>query len=656
MSDGRDKTEYPHGRERKIGALRKGAVISIASQNGLFTRRGDEKADAGDYLGALKMYRRALDNCAFGSDEANDLLLRISDTYLDMNCYSDAIGCIAPMLHPDSTEYRSACYRLGHCLAGRGEFSAAKDAFWLSLASGEDDKSEPLTADDASNALDCIDFCDQYLDEDLSAPTLRDADEVEIERILSDAAKHTDKGEFGEALPILEEGFEKYPDSRPMFTDLLLAYYCEQRFHDGMLLYNGAPEKLRDDFTVQCCAAMIFSRLGLREQERECAEKLKTYRISDTQEIVRAFATMMELSLFDSAYEYALRIYEQEPYNRNFIHFCAHSAYRLGKTELAKSYYERSLAIEPNDSVAAYYKQACEQTLEDGIERNFQIDYAVPHGEFIARCKFTEEISHASREELDRLWAEESDKVLMMTDWAMTDRNCPYADLYLVLLMLLSKDSAEGVLRRLLVEPDCSDALRKIAAARLGSLAHERKFVLLHAGAISVCSFGDPVGFANWPESYRRIVDIIYKELGDTDPRLFSDAAKLCYSYATANMKERPRLPYGQSEAMAAAIVYFVRSHTSEGTAPDAETFAQEHGITVRRLENALRRLFEHKARDLIDALLSEGALSPAEGENPSGEKTSGEKTSGENSSGKERGAGNIFPLDPEKGGDGNDE
>jgi hypothetical protein len=635
MSDDRDKIKYLPEKERRKSAVKMGSVISIASQNALFTRRGDEKADDGDYLGALKMYRRALKNCAFGSDEANDLLLRIADAYLDMNCYSDAAARIAPLLFPGCPEFREACFRLGHCLAGRGEFSAAKDAFWLSLASDESAGEKALEPDDAANALDCIDFCDQYIDEDNPVPTLRDSDEIEIERILADAAGHTDKGEFDRALPILEEGFEKYPDSRPVFTDLLLAYYCEQRFHDGMLLYNGAPEKLRDDFTVQCCAAMIFSRLGLRQQERECAEKLKTYRISDTQEIVRAFATMMELGLFDSALDYALRVYEQEPYNRNFIHFCAHSAYRLGKTETAKSYYERSLAIEPNDSVAAYYKKVCEQTLGDGLERSIQIDYAVPHGEFIARCKFTEELSHCSAEKLRELWDEEPGKILMMTDWAMTDRNCPYADFYLVLLALLDKDRAESILRRLLVEPDCSDGLRRVAAARLGSIAHEKKFCLLRDGAISVCSFGDPIGYAQWPQSYRRIMELIYNDLMNGSQKALAEAIKLCFGYASANMKEHPRLPYGQSEAMAAAIVYFVKTHDPESETPDPEVFAAEHGVTVRRLENALKRLFERKARDIVDALLSEGELSPAESETH---------------------AGGIFPLDPEKGGDDDDE
>lgn len=641
MSDDRDKIKTIPVSERKNRSGKKGgSVISIAGQSALFTRRGDEKADAGDYLGALKMYRRALENCEKGSYEAADLALRISDTYLDMNSYADALAPIAPLLLPGHPQYRAACFRLGHILAGRGEFVAGKEAFWLSLASDDSDDSEPLNADDAANALDCIDFCDQYIDEDEQLyPTLRDADEVEIDRILTEAASHTDKGEFDQALPLLEDGFEKYPDSKPMFTDLLLAYFCEQRFYDGMVLYNSVSPQMRDDFTVQCCAAMIFSRLGLKQQEQECAERAMSFSVNDTQQLVRAYATMMELERFDNAFDYASKLYELEPYNRNFIHFCAHSAYRLGNTALAKSYYERSLAIEPYDSAAYYYKGVCEQTLEDGEIRTMQIDYAVPHAEFINRCKFTEKLAHLESDELHALWEHEPETILMMTDWAMTDRNCPYGDLYIVLMLLLDKDRAERILRRLLVEPDCSDGLRKLAAARLGSIRQDRKFCMFRDGGISVCSFADTVNYSQWPDSYRRIMELIYQELGESSPKLFAEAAKLCYRYAVHNYRERPRLPYGQPEAMAAAIIYFMTAKSPDEPPLDMNTFAAAHGITRRRLENALHRLFELPAPELVESILSRTEEAPVDDDPAEAPQP-----------------GKIFPLDGHKKDDDDDE
>ncbi|MBR6006465.1 MAG: hypothetical protein IK064_02440 [Clostridia bacterium] len=605
MSDDRDKIEYFPDRERKKRLSGKpGSVINIAAHNGLFIRKADEKADTGDYIGALRLYRRALADSRDKS-ERMDIRLRIADTFLDMNCFVDAAGQVAPMLYPECPEFRAACFRMGHSLAGRGEFKAAKEAFWLSLAANDDADSVPLDADDAANALECIDFCDQYMDDELAAPTLRDADEVEIEAIISAAAKHSDVGKFEEAVPILEDGYEKHPGSLTLFTDLMLGYYCEQRFSDGMRLYNGAPEELKDDFTVQCCAAMIFARLGLTEQQRECAERVRGYDISDTQQIVRAFATMMELGLYESALEYAQRAYELEPYNRNFIHFCGHAAYRLGKYELAKHYYGRSLAIEPNDSNAYYYKGVCEATIADGEQRSFQIDYSVPHVEFIERCKYAEELARLEKEELDARWQQERGKVLRMTDWAMTDRSCPYADLFIVLLMLHEPVRAEALLRRLLAEPDCSDALRKLAAARLGALCPNKRFCMFREEGFSVCSFGGSLNYSEWPESYRRIIELVYSELGDKSPELFAEAGRLCYRYTIRNYREHPRLPYGQPEAMAAAIVYFVTAKSDEADAPDMNAFAASHGVTKRRLENALNRLFSLPAPDLVGTLLN---------------------------------------------------
>lgn len=572
-----------------------GGVIRIGSQSSLFIRRGDEKADRGDYIGALKMYRRALACVDEDSPEGRDILLSIADTYLDMNCASEAMNACAPLLRPDTDEFRPALLRLGHCLASRGELESALDSFRLSLAADGID-TVPLSYEDSMNAVEAADFCEDYLLNELKKePIFRDVDEIEAERIADSASVLSEKADFDGAIAMLLPAHEKYPASERIFTDLLLDHYCDQRYSEGLALYDAAQEKLKNDFTVVCCAAMLCHQLGLTERERAEAERISAFTLTEPQEIVRAFTVMMEIGLYERALEYADMLLSQEPYNRNFLHFHAHAAYKYGHTEQAKSDYELCLLIEPYDSAAHYYRAACVKTLETGEAQTINIDYAVPHGEFLERCVYTQSLLSMNRDDLAEHWKTNSDKVLMMTDWALNDRNCPFGDLYMVFLMMMDRRRAEALLRRLLVEPNTTETMRSLCANHLQALFESEGaqpyFVMFNGGRIRICQVRESVDVSTLPACYRYIITSVGETLQKTAPELVSAGIGIAKLYAAENRAMHPQLPYGQKEAMAAAIVYSLLEHSPDHETPDKHVFSAAQGITPKRLDNAMERL-----------------------------------------------------------------
>lgn len=139
-----------------------GKIINISSQSGLFVRKGEDKLDSGDLIGALKLFRRALSCVPEDSAEWRDICLLLADTYLDMNCAVEAAEWVAPLLLPGEKEFRPAMLRLGHCLASRGELAFAIDAFDISLST-EPEGSPSLDTNDFMNALEASEFCERYL-------------------------------------------------------------------------------------------------------------------------------------------------------------------------------------------------------------------------------------------------------------------------------------------------------------------------------------------------------------------------------------------------------------------------------------------------------------------------------------------------------------
>ena len=583
------------GNENNVSRI--GRVISISGSVNSLIDRGDELSDKGDFLSALKLYRRAL-----RLRPANDdIRLRVVDTLLDMNCFTEAAGVLAPELVQGSQILRLVIFRLAHCMLGRSEFRSAKQLFMLSLSDGgPDDVSDELGYEDTANAFDCIGACDQYLESEREEKRfLRDFDEVEVERVLETAGKLSEQGRFDEAIPMTEKAYASHPDSIEIFTDLLLNYYCDRRVEDGKKLYEAAPARFKKDFTVQCCAALIYNALDETERVEKLVSLITGHDLEQINDIVRVYTVMMELGRFEKAYDYAEDLCDIEPFNRSFIHFAAQAAYCLKDISYAKQCYERCLAIEPNDSVAYYFKRVCLDTLESGVRLPYQIEYTVPPAEFLRRVERSEEIANMSAEEVGELYDLSRDEILRLTDWAMNDKSCPYGDMYLAILEKYDADAAEGLIRRILVEPECTKALRQAALMHLHNISPDEKFMLYTDGGVSVCSFGQgPDRYSDWPECYRRIAELACTRLSEKAPELLPAAARLCYLYTLDNYKDKPRLPYGQTEAMAAAIEYFLLRENEKYETPDLNAFAVERGVTARRIENALVRLLTVKIPD----------------------------------------------------------
>ena len=573
-----------------------GRVISISGSVNSLIDRGDELSDKGDFLSALKLYRRALRLRPLN----DDIRLRVVDTLLDMNCFTEASGVLAPALVQGSQILRLVIFRLAHCMLGRSEFQAAKQLFILSVSDvGEDDASDDLGYEDTANAFDCIAVCDQYIDSDADEKRLlrvRDSDEVEVERVLETAGKLSEQGRFSEAIPLTEKAHASYPDSIEIFTDLLLNYYCERMLDRGKKLYEAASARFKKDFTVQCCAALIYNALGETESVEKLVALITGHDLERINDIVRAYTVMMEIGRFEKAFEYAEDLCDIEPYNRNFIHFAAQAAYCLNDVSYAKQCYERCMVIEPWDSVAYYFKRVCLETLESGERAHFQIEYSVPPAEFLRRIERSEEIAGMSADEVEELYSIARDEMLRLTDWALNDRSCPYGDMYLAILEKHDVGLAEGLVRRILVEPESTKSLRRAALAHLHNISPDDKFMLYVDGNVNVCSFGrGPDNYSEWPECYRRIAELTCSRIAEKAADLLPAAARLCYLYTLDNYKSKPRLPYGQAEAMAAAIEYFLLRENDKYETPDIHAFAAERGVTVRRIENALVRLLSVK-------------------------------------------------------------
>lgn len=563
-------------------------MISLVNNVDLFLDKADEMTLMGDHLGALRMLRRAA-KIDPGSDEVR---LMIADSLLDINCCVEAMDYLAPMLHPACKNVKRAVFRLAHCMYGRVQYKAARDLFKLALFEPETEAEiEPLTMDEYANAYESIDICENYLREDAERErALRDADEVELDRCLDKAGKLSEEGRFDEAARFIEDAIVRFPRSVELKTDLMLDYYCQKEFEKGREVYETVPYESKTDISVNCCGAMIFHSLGLKTDEDACVKRICESESNEIGELVRAFTVMTELERFEEAFRFAKQLYDIDPYNRHFIHFYAHAAYDCGRAPLAKRCYERCLIIEPNDSVAAYYKQICDLTIMDGERRRIQIDYSVPPTEFTRRINRTEELVRMTEDERK----ENIGEILMLTNWAMNDRNCVFGDLYMLLLSQIDEKLSESISRRLLIEPDCSENMRKLAAVRLGSLCSEEKFLIFRDGGISIASFGPRVPeFGEWPECYKKIFKAVHDELETRSPKLAAMGAELCTLYMLNSSIERPRLPYGQAEAMAAAIIYYVynESNLIDDEDRDKFAFAAAHGITARRLDNALERL-----------------------------------------------------------------
>ena len=280
------------------------------------------------------------------------------------------------------------------------------------------------------------------------------------------------------------------------------------------------------------------------------------------------------------------------PYDPLSLHEEAVAKYMLGKEEEALARYDKILSIDPEDTVAAYYRALVEHSNGKPAGRShISTNYDVPYGEAFKRFERLKGYLEKGPQATKQAWEEEKPFHDLLC-WAVYSPLFQAKKAVFSVLGILGDPEAERVCRDFLLRQDQSDADKQLAIGALKNLGSEGPYSLYYEGmwrygAVQTLSLP-----ADLPGSYRDLFEELegLSQRYALPARTEEVARRLFYHYVQALEGDYPRMNREQRMAMEAALTA-MSLHAMEQKY-DPEQVCGLFGVTMRRMQNALNRLF----------------------------------------------------------------
>ncbi|MFF5995256.1 tetratricopeptide repeat protein [Lysinibacillus sp. KU-BSD001] len=196
----------------------------------------------------------------------------------------------------------------------------------------------------AMEANEILDFVE------LETETLEHLEEHDAEKMVGQekARRLMEKGDFAQAIEVLEELIEQFPDAWPAYNNLSLAYFYIGEAEEAHALLNHVLRENHGNLHALCNLA-VFAYYQKNEQELndllQILTKIQPYEWDNRYKLG---ATLALIGQYEVAYKWLRsmnkRGYEGDP---GFYFWLAQSAYFSGQEDVAKQAWKQLLKLDP---------------------------------------------------------------------------------------------------------------------------------------------------------------------------------------------------------------------------------------------------------------------------------------------------------------------
>lgn len=570
MADGM-QTDKPAGR-----------VLKFEQKAEFFYKRGDDKLDKNDLVSALCSYRRALER----DPQDQQKRIAMAEVLSKMERYDDANRTLIPLLSRKDTA-PEAYFELG-C-----NFAALDEALNAQRMLNNYLNTEP----DGIYAYEAYDLLDAIAEEEytnagpgvLAEVSKADAALDEAER----GRQLLEEGQFKPALRALEHALKLDPMLHYARNNMSIALFCSREYAKAI---EQADKVLAvDEYNLQalCNKVLICNACGLDDTANAAADKLAKAQTENEDELGRISVAFMEMKRYDEALIFAKRLLKKLPYDEAALHNYGMCNYELKQYDIACKAYDKLCLIDPNDTVAKYYKKQCIDAANGkitpgGRREPFFSGYRVPFEEMLRRLnRINAIVAQAIENNKEALHLTPEFEALMR--WAFTLPEGEIYDAMLASIELMDiADCAkiEALLRDVLLLRNVDGATKHKIVVML-SIMHAQEPFYFYAGNVLI----EARPQANKTRSVSRfgkVMTLCINGIGGLDNPITAEAIGIMGRYI-ARQPKLQRMSTAQQEAFAAALEYSARKNCGED--PARAEICAKYGITPLRLDNALKKL-----------------------------------------------------------------
>ena len=558
-------------------------VLSFEKNAEYHFERGQKALDSGKYLEALVSLRTAIKK----EPENTEYRVSLAEIYTEIGDYEESNFLLFSV--KDKSFEADKLFGMGCNFFGMSDLDHAAECFDHYVKRFPD-------GDFEFEALDMLDMIEDEQQEDklvLSGEATKEIyDRAEQGRELLDT------GEYEQAIKLLSEIAVQYPKLLFARNNLALAYYCNGDSNRAIEITEEVIAEEPGNVHAQCNLVLFMTAKPKRERCRAMMEHLEKLCPNDSEEATKIALTYCELNEHERAYGVLKDILREKPYDARVLFLFAAAAANCGRLSESMSALLDVLKIEPQNTIAAYYKGIVQKAKEAGKSVAVSYSYRVPAHEARRRMLYLNRCLLKPGEALDRLWREDPHFELTLR-WALGLGEDAVSRAVVEIISSFRDEKARELLRRCLVDRNLPDFIKNEIFLKLRESGDEGPFPAYLCGKYVEVNVGMIGGDQGLNESAQRIAERI-AELAQTEEQreAVPVAMKLleCYMYA---LDQQPKLR--SIDAWATALL----SVTLEMTDRNAEAFMRETCEREKISKSAVMRC-RKKLEELLSSLRQE--------------------------------------------------
>lgn len=555
-----------------------GNVLNFNQPAEFFIKKAEKHIDAGNLLEALAFYR-----CVLGMEPQNvEYLLNIAQIYSEMGLYAESNDVLLKIAKYGNTP-TECLFALGCNYMGMKNYELADEAFEQYLAIDP----EGEYADDIDELFDIIDE-EEYEDEG----ALHDINR----RMAIDEAYEgklcLDKGDYKNAIKHLENVVEKDNTLYSAMNNLALAYFFNGKKQKAVELSEKIIVSQPFNLHACCNLALFYSELNDHARASQYLSKLDTLLDIAPEDMHKVALTYCELGYHEKAYRWFQKIMAFQPYDIRILHFCGIAALNCAQYTDGLSCFIKILKIDPQNSLAVYYKTKAEEAKKNGCHRELEYVYQVQFDEIKRRIAYLNECLKKRDDSVSKK-RNGDPYFLSIISWGLNYGDEYIKKIVLEILSMFSDEKAEETMRDFLLKSTENDEIKNDVFMYLKRMGAKEPYVAYIKGSIAEVRVGTvSEDVKNLPQPYAQALAVFLKKVRDRyEDNFLSSGVELLVTIA----KERDDNGSWvvKPQALAAALELCVSELMEDVRPPLKKELQRVYEISPTTLNKYYNMLFE---------------------------------------------------------------
>lgn len=568
-----------------------GVIVPFQQNAEFYYQRGNKYLNEPEDLVRAEQYLRK----AYEMEpDRQEYVLAFAEVLHRMRRFEESLEALLTSVHTPLDEDPEMIFGVASNLMGLEEFQAAQQCCRICL---DKDPNGPY----ADRALDILDLLDDEKELEAQIGLVPGEDIALLDGIHRAKAMHLSCSDDS-GLKLLLEMQKKYRSSEMLDMEIAMMEFSMREYDEAKKQLFNLFKRNSASVRGNALMTMIYQAQKQPEEAREQSKKILIDEDCSPEELGYIAPILIEIGDYDRAEKALELLRESMPYDIEMLHQLAFCYFVHGKKREAEAIYDSLVMRDESDTVAAYYKKHIREDREADFLRSWSVNYDVPVREAVVRQRRIRDVATAGVEAIRQAWT--NDRGFRdILKWSLVSPLSPTVRGTAKMLSVVGDKEAERALRAFLIRFDQIDEDKQFVFGLLLGMEAEPPFTLYYGGEWQYgivrpmrmpdhlpVSYDAILGMINGFESTLH-EDLRYRDLKIPE-QLSEVASRIFFFYLACFRNEKlPQITRQQENAYAAAFILMgLGSMNDVSVKPDV--LMNVFGVTERRLENALKKIF----------------------------------------------------------------